>query len=190
MIHNLQQAFSTIVDDEEKEKITTICRGAIIERYLQHALKDCKLVGVGYHVNHIVAVVLAFTHTSTWPKTKTPICAPHELYLDVVCSYYCYRRCGVETLIRFMDYARQDHISVSSSMPQCEFKRFKALIIYATSGSQSVWRDRWGFQERDTFIDKHGICRQGPIKRKVHPDDPLSVRMTLILSTAQEKPNK
>ena len=85
----------------------------------------------------------------------------------MVCSYYCYRNCGAETLRRFITFARS--------------KRYKALRIYATSGSQGVWKDKWGFQERETVVNRRGRCEHGPLQRLYHPEDPHSVRMTLIL---------
>ena len=90
MLHALKQAFNTQDVPEEKEKLMTLCRGTIKEHYLLVSLKECNFVSVGgrdiffglqmrlpaYHFNHIVTVILAYTH-----KNKHSFCKPHELYL-------------------------------------------------------------------------------------------------------------
>ena len=80
MLHALKQAFDADDVPEENEKLMTLCRGGIKEHYLRVSLQECNFVGVGYHANHIVAVILAYTHR----KTNRTLCKPHELYLDRV----------------------------------------------------------------------------------------------------------
>jgi hypothetical protein len=85
---------------------------------------------------------------------------------DVVCSYYCYRSCGQETIQRFYKWAKA--------------KRYKALRLYAIKPAVPVWNTNWGFQERDTVLLPNKKVQWGPVKRKKAPGDTI-YRMTKLL---------
>ena len=67
---------------------------------------------------------------------------------DVVCSYYCYRKCGTETIRRFILWAKKQGA--------------KALRMYGTTASLAVWKLNWGFREAETILDKKGNIKYGP----------------------------
>lgn len=158
--------------DENKNR--RICRGAVDRTYLQGALNVCESLAVGYHGEDPVAVVLTLGPSYISPLTNKPICLPHELHVDVVCAYFCYRVCGAETIRRFLAYAR------SRGVP--------ALRLYATSASKPVWANKWGFQEAETIMRPDGTCVYGPLQKTGYPGETDSHRMTLILNASQEKP--
>ena len=157
--------------DENKNR--RVCRGAVDRTYLQGALNVCENLAVGYHGDDPVAVVLTLGPSFISPLTNKPICLPHELYVDVVCAYFCYRVCGAETIRRFLAYVRSQGVS--------------ALRLYATSASKLVWADKWGFQEAETIMRPDGSCVYGPVRKKGYPGESSSHRMTLILNAETPK---
>jgi hypothetical protein len=112
------------------------------------ALRVAQHVVVGYHGTHLVALILVFNHRFISPNTNEPICKPHELYMDVACSYYCYRACGRETIKRFLEWARK--------------QKAKAIRIYSTPMAAKLWEDSWGFRECETVLGANGKVRYGP----------------------------
>lgn len=156
------------VQDKERKHI---CRGGVPGEYMRGALQVSHIVAVGIHDSQIVAVILALRPTLISPWTNKPICLDHEWYIDVVCSYYCFRGCGAHTMHQFMQYAEKQGV--------------RALRLYATKGSLPAWRDHWGFREAETYVDRHGNCKYGPISSHSYPGEKpghQTYRMTRILA--------
>ena len=173
LIQRLMREFSQYTKQRppDENKMRRLCRGAVDRTYLQGALKACESVAVGYHGDDPVAVVLCIGPSFISPISKKAICLPHELYVDVVCAYFCYRVCGAETIQRFMDLVRSRGV--------------RALRLYATSASKPIWADKWGFQEAETVMRPDGTCVYGPRSKKGYPGESNSHRMTLILNANQ-----
>lgn len=140
-----------------------LCRGALPMSYLLGALAAADIIAVGSSGPHITSVILALEPTFISPVTQKPICKPHELYMDVVCSFYRYRLCGAATIDQFMQHARRRGV--------------RALRIYATQASRPIsqtvaptkgwweglrlWRQKWGFREAETVVRADGRCVYG-----------------------------
>ena len=158
----------------DENKMKRLCRGAVEIKYLKGALNACENIAVGYHGDNLVAIILSIEPSFISPVTKKANCLPHELYIDVVCAYFCYRACGAETIRRFLGYARSRGV--------------RALRLYATSASKNVWADKWGFQEAETIMRPDGTCVYGPRRKKGYEGDSNSHRMTLILNAESKQP--
>ena len=172
LMHEFSQNTKGRPPDENKMK--RLCRGAVEMKYLKGALNACENIAVGYHGDDPIAVILSIEPSFISPVTKKAICLPHELYIDVVCAYFCYRACGAETIRRFLVYARSRGV--------------RALRLYATSASKNVWADKWGFQEAETIMRPDGTCVYGPRRKKGYPgEESNSHRMTLILNAENKE---
>jgi hypothetical protein len=161
----------------QQKQRETICRGSsMTSTFVSNALRAADQVVVGYHEDQVVAVILVLFPSFISPLTNKPVCQDHEVYMDVVCSYYCYRRCGAETIRRFMKY--------------CTGQGIRALRIFATQQSMQTWQTNWGFRECETILQRGGKCVYGPYSKKSYPgetDEDRTYRMTLILNPEERK---
>ena len=150
---------------------TQICRGAIPGQFLRNALRVADRVVVGQVGDAVVAIISVLLPEFVSPVTGKAVCLLHEWYMDVVCSFYCHRAFGAETIRQFFQYARNQGVS--------------AVRMYATKGSRTVWGDRWGFREAETRLRPDGVCVYRPVVRKSYPGETeadRTYRMTLIIS--------
>ena len=162
--HVIRRALDRIirVDDRRTpvaKKHRLICRGLLPAEYIWNSLLLASVIGIATAAGDAatpVAFISAFDATFVSPLTGAPICLPHELYVDVVCSYSEQRDLGRRLIRAFFEYAVR--------------RGFTAVRMYATQSAMPVWKANWGFREAETRMDAHrGHCAYGRIERKTYP---------------------
>jgi GNAT superfamily N-acetyltransferase len=149
-----------------------ICRGHVPDPYARGSVRLAQwLVVATVEDGRPVAFATLFDSSFIAADTHRPICHPHEMYLDVVCSFAAHRRVGTQLIQATIDFAKR--------------KGFCALRLSSVRGAMPVWEVRWQFREAEVVRDPAtGRCRHGPVVRKATPhaeDDLPTFRMTRLL---------
>lgn len=129
---------ATETEGSEDQANARLCRNAVAGQYASESLRSADLVVVGRRGRALAGIITVFRPTQRHPHTGQPYCLPHELYLDVVCSYRHPPACGSRMLDRFVRGLREKEPGVW------------ALRLYACLASRSIWKQRFGFVEAET----------------------------------------
>ena len=127
-----------------------LCRGAIAGGYTLASLRSADVVCLARMGPNgpIVGLITAFRPWRHHPDEGAPFCLPHELYVDVVCSYSCPRGCGRLLVAAFLRYLR------TAPSESCT----RAVRLYATDSARIDWANNWNFVEAETRVDSRGRC--------------------------------
>jgi hypothetical protein len=128
-----------------------LCRGRVHGQYALQSLRNAALVVIGRYRGEIVGLMTVFRPEQIHPDEQKPYCLPHELYVDVVCSYACPRGCGGHMIAGFIMHART-------------VERVKALRLHATVLTRQYWTEKWHFKEAETIVRQNGSCAHGPVE--------------------------
>lgn len=163
------------LEGEDRQKANArLCRNAVDGQYASESLRSANLVVVGRRGRALAGIITVFRPTQRHPHTGQPYCLPHELYLDVVCSYHHPPGCGSRMLDRFVRGLAENEPGV------------RALRLYACSASRSIWKQRFGFVEAETRMLR-GKCAYTDRGPRNYPHEDAygwgrTWRMTLITS--------
>jgi hypothetical protein len=118
-----------------------LCRAIVSGRFAAQSLRLADRIVLGRSADGgIRGLITVYGPAHLHPLTNQPYCRPHELYLDVVCSYACPGGCGAAMLDQFVRHLRKREPAV------------RALRLHSCASARTMWRDRFGFVEADTAV--------------------------------------
>lgn len=117
-----------------------------------------------------VALITTFDSDFITENTGKAVCLPHEVYIDVACSFYKHREIGRRLIGYFMEYFKK--------------RRVCAVRMHATDKARPLWIQKWGFREAETrWNAQKRVCEYGPVVRATHgPNEQVpTYRLTRVL---------
>jgi hypothetical protein len=123
-------------------RVVRLCQGKLPGMYAAGSLAAAQSIGLveGQDDTEPPAVFTAFFSNFIHPHTRKPVCAPHEIYLDVMCAYICPKGCGHVLFDALWDTVRA-----------WEPLGYRAIRIHSTYDALPYWR-RLGFENADTAL--------------------------------------
>lgn len=140
---------------EDVVRVVRLCQGKLPGVYAAGSLADAQIIGlVEEDDTEPPAVFTAFFSNFIHPHTQKSVCAPHEIYLDVMCAYICPKGCG-----RMLFDALWDTVRAWEPLG------YRAIRIHSTYAALPYWR-RLGFENADTALvemPNPGRTRSAPL---------------------------